>query len=105
MNNPPQYMGHERRSAPGWGVRERRSNNPWVDMLMCALGEQKDELKKQTALLVNIDRRLTAVEELMPNLKPMARAWEGAGILSRVWIKIAAVVGIVFAAFEFMTRK
>lgn len=67
---------------------------------MSALDEQKNELRKQTDLLMDIDRRLMAVEDLMPDLEPMARAWAGAGVLAKIGMTAVAAAGAMWALVE-----
>ena len=67
---------------------------------MSALDEQKEELKKQTELLMDIDRRLVAVEDLMPDLKPMARAWAGAGVLAKIGMTVVAAMAALWGFVE-----
>lgn len=100
MTEERRHMAEDRRSAPGWDGRERRSHNSWIDVLMSALDEQKEELKKQTELLMDIDRRLVAVEDLMPDLKPMARAWAGAGVLAKIGMTVVAAMAALWGVVE-----
>ena len=100
MTEERRHMAEDRRIDPGWDGRERRSHNPWIDVLMSALDEQKNELRKQTDLLMDIDRRLMAVEDLMPDLKPMARAWAGAGVLAKIGMTAVAAAGAMWALVE-----
>lgn len=105
MTEDRRHMAEDRRSAPGWDGRERRSHNPWIDILMTALNDQKDELKKQTELLMDIDRRLVAVEDLMPDLRPMAKAWGGAAILAKAAMVMVAMAGAFWALVEWAGKR
>lgn len=100
MTEERRHMAEDQRIAPEWDGRERRSHNPWIDVLMSALDEQKEELKKQTELLMDIDRRLVAVEDLMPDLKPMARAWAGAGVLAKIGMTVVAAMAALWGFVE-----
>ena len=104
------YMQAGASSADGWDGRERRSHNPWIDAFMSELREIKDETKKQTELMRDVDQRLIAIEEWMPVLRPIAVTWTGASNIGRIifWFAafvagIGTCVGLLWKLFQFVT--
>lgn len=89
-------------SAPGWDGRERRSHNPWIDVLMSSQNELKEGMQRQTEILEDMDRRLVALEAMKPELQQMASVWAGAGLISKILFAFAAGVLSIWGVVELM---